>query len=439
MRVRRSRFTRFLHVVIVSHMVGDHWKTNNSVNSKIKLLSLHKLSLCCSQEVAQWLSIAMVGTGQSPSSSSPSPFELREDGTLFKKKKRKAALRSAVESLSDQQCIYRFGIEDADEEEQPEITTVVHKKRIVGGVGGGSGQRTGYVMAKRRRADQDEEEDAKATGDFCCNKYVGGAAPGGVADVVGVSRNGKDNSKQRETYYDVDEDDDNGKSMLEDEPSNMKTNDDGIYRGSSSYSTYTATPREGTKRPQKGPSKMTSNVRTVTAVDYQPDVCKDYKETGYCGFGDTCKFLHDRSDYLAGWQLELMPNSIAHQESEDEGSAEGEGDVPFACLICRKPFTNPVMTKCGHYFCQDCAIKRYAKSPKCFACGAQTQGIFNSAMKILERMQNKRKRREEEREKRRWNEGKNVEEESSSDSFLEGVEIGGEQAEEHREGERGMR
>ena len=36
----------------------------------------------------------------------------------------------------------------------------------------------------------------------------------------------------------------------------------------------------------------------------QMNVLQDYKETGFCGFGDSCKFMHDRSDYKSGWQLE---------------------------------------------------------------------------------------------------------------------------------------
>ncbi|CAH7665862.1 hypothetical protein PPACK8108_LOCUS155, partial [Phakopsora pachyrhizi] len=126
------------------------------------------------------------------------------------------------------------------------------------------------------------------------------------------------------------------------------------------------------------------NIRTITVLDYQPDVCKDYKETGYCGFGDTCKFLHDRSDYMHGWQLDDAFNSTLNKKLGVE--SEEEEEVPFACLICREAFKDPVVTKCNHYFCSSCAIKRFAKTPKCFACGAPTSGIFNKATKIIERV-----------------------------------------------------
>lgn len=74
---------------------------------------------------------------------------------------------------------------------------------------------------------------------------------------------------------------------------------------------------------------------------------------------------------------------VSDSDSDDE-------DVPFACLICRKHYTDPVVTRCGHYFCSACAIKRFAKTPKCAACGAPTGGIFNRADKIIEKMKKKR-------------------------------------------------
>jgi len=42
----------------------------------------------------------------------------------------------------------------------------------------------------------------------------------------------------------------------------------------------------------------------LPVFDYKPDICKDYKETGWCGFGDSCKFIHDRGDYKSGYELE---------------------------------------------------------------------------------------------------------------------------------------
>ena len=34
-----------------------------------------------------------------------------------------------------------------------------------------------------------------------------------------------------------------------------------------------------------GPVKAPTNVRYTTVTDFAPDVCKDYKQTGFCGFG----------------------------------------------------------------------------------------------------------------------------------------------------------
>lgn len=55
-----------------------------------------------------------------------------------------------------------------------------------------------------------------------------------------------------------------------------------------------------------GPMRATQYMRASVRMDYQPDICKDYKETGFCSYGDTCKFLHDRGDYKSGWELEKV-------------------------------------------------------------------------------------------------------------------------------------
>ncbi|CDH51805.1 zinc finger protein 183 [Lichtheimia corymbifera JMRC:FSU:9682] len=153
---------------------------------------------------------------------------------------------------------------------------------------------------------------------------------------------------------------------------------------------------------QVGPQRAPANIRVTARFDYQPDVCKDYKETGFCGYGDSCIFLHDRGDYKTGWQLEKEweeamrnktrfgstdPNKYA--VSDDDDSDE---ELPFACLICREEFKNPVVTKCNHYFCEQCAINNHKKSPKCYACGASTGGVFDTAKKMLEKLKQKKER-----------------------------------------------
>jgi hypothetical protein len=121
-----------------------------------------------------------------------------------------------------------------------------------------------------------------------------------------------------------------------------------------------------------GPVKAPTHIRSTARFDYQPDICKDYRDTGFCGFGgmsvelvnndffrvdavdlcsDSCKFMHDRGDYKAGWQIErewdeqqrkkqaaLESGRMVGSDDEDDNKYVIESDtedLPFACFICR--------------------------------------------------------------------------------------------------------
>ncbi|XP_002169878.1 E3 ubiquitin-protein ligase RNF113A isoform X1 [Hydra vulgaris] len=169
--------------------------------------------------------------------------------------------------------------------------------------------------------------------------------------------------------------------------------DDKIYRGQSAYTQYiekkdTAAGNASSGMVRQGPIRAPAHLRSTIRWDYQPDICKDYKETGFCGFGDSCKFLHDRSDYKHGWQLERdFKEGTYGQEDVSKYAIEDEEDaLPFACFICRNSFKNPVVTKCKHYFCELCALEHYKKTRRCYVCAEQTSGVFNSAKDIIKRM-----------------------------------------------------
>ncbi|KAJ5495116.1 Pre-mRNA-splicing factor cwc24 [Penicillium diatomitis] len=210
------------------------------------------------------------------------------------------------------------------------------------------------------------------------------------------------------------------------------TGPDGTYKGSANYSNFIQkNPDAPTK--QFGPMKAPTNVRTVTVMDFAPDVCKDWKQTGWCGFGDSCKFLHAREDYKQGWELDRdweigtngkkLSGRVVSQrkgarktaeDDEDEDDDELLDSIPFACIICRKPYQNPIITKCGHYFCESCALQRYRKNPSCAACGAGTGGVFNTAKKLNTLLEKKREKARKEREQAIEN-GEEVSEEEGDD------------------------
>jgi len=182
-----------------------------------------------------------------------------------------------------------------------------------------------------------------------------------------------------------------------------------------------------------GPLKAPTFVRTTSRFDYQPDICKDYKDTGFCGFGDGCIYLHDRGNTLNGWQLEeeyerkkkleqdkkQRDMDLFCQEINGSGNGNtqdgngngntleilesisgsgGTDDLPFACFLCRQPFKEPVVTGCSHYFCQKCIMEHVkannrtssgsgggssaSTSASCPICQKDTHGVFNYPTKL---------------------------------------------------------
>ncbi|KAL5792249.1 hypothetical protein ACOSP7_000843 [Xanthoceras sorbifolium] len=184
------------------------------------------------------------------------------------------------------------------------------------------------------------------------------------------------------------------------------SSDEKLYKGLHGYVDHKAGfRREQTISSEKaggshGPLRASAHIRVSARFDYQPDICKDYKETGYCGYGDSCKFMHDRGDYKSGWQMEKewdeaekarKRNLALGVDDADEGGVDQSDDddddsLPFACFICREPFVDPVVTKCKHYFCEHCALKHHTKNKKCFVCNTPTLGIFNTAHEIRKRI-----------------------------------------------------
>ncbi|KAI1301307.1 putative E3 ubiquitin-protein ligase [Halotydeus destructor] len=169
--------------------------------------------------------------------------------------------------------------------------------------------------------------------------------------------------------------------------------DDKVYRGMNNYKQYITVKDTAQGNAallaRKGPVRAPENIRSTVRWDYQPNLCKDYKETGFCGFGDSCIFLHDRTDYKQGWQIELeMAKGVYGQDDGDDTKYEinEEEHLPFKCLFCRESFVKPIVTKCKHYFCEKCALDHYRKSTRCFVCGVQTHGIFNPAKEIAKRI-----------------------------------------------------
>ncbi|KAK9148501.1 hypothetical protein Scep_007258 [Stephania cephalantha] len=75
-----------------------------------------------------------------------------------------------------------------------------------------------------------------------------------------------------------------------------------------------------------GPLSASAYIWVFARFDYQLDVGKDYKETGYYVFENACKFMHDRGDCKSRWQLDMKWEDRENERMRDSTLAANVDD-----------------------------------------------------------------------------------------------------------------
>lgn len=152
-----------------------------------------------------------------------------------------------------------------------------------------------------------------------------------------------------------------------------------VYRGLHGYALYaekSATNLASSKTTGSlGPVRAPANIRSICRFDYSYGLCKDWKVSGYCGYGDNCIFMHDRSEFKTGWELEKEWETAQQQKRAKRPEETVTQRHPKECGVCGKIDEDTIFTVCRHPFCYPCALQ----SPvSCRTCGCATNGLFNS-------------------------------------------------------------
>ena len=140
-----------------------------------------------------------------------------------------------------------------------------------------SGQRV-----KRRKKNAVVTASSKDAGSSAAGKDLSATVYTADRSVPITSVN--DATKQS-NWYDEGKDELSAKSLLgsaRPKPTGTPGQPDGTYKGLANQTSFI---QKNPDAPQRsvGPMKAPTNIRTITITDYAPDVCKDYKQTGFCG------------------------------------------------------------------------------------------------------------------------------------------------------------
>lgn len=158
-------------------------------------------------------------------------------------------------------------------------------------------------------------------------------------------------------------------------------------------------PSETTKKPDfftqlslTHTNRLKKHFKNPIDIDYNPSRCKDFHESGYCSWGPSCIYAHDRTSYKRGWELDKEWED-KQKEIKEKGirsfinkkdKEEEKKEVNFedsSCGICKQSKEDFVKTECGHVFCEECILKHYSKHKSCFLCKKKIKGNFVSLKK----------------------------------------------------------
>lgn len=134
-----------------------------------------------------------------------------------------------------------------------------------------------------------------------------------------------------------------------------------IYRGMNSYASHKMTTddinnAEQAYKKKMGPSRLNSTIKNSCRFDYVLNLCKDWHDSGYCPFGNSCLYLHDRSNVKTGWELEKdfeqaekerwrrinNPDVAKKEDREKLLKTIEQYKPPTECPNCGKDFVSPV-------------------------------------------------------------------------------------------------